>query len=108
MSESLEFIAIIAVFAVILFWYLQNIHAETQGTRGLLALSDDPETTQASPRRSAYRIKSRTARLGHDPRIVNNASQMPSPVDHAPGNTTHMRRKFRRQDEVRYRVKDKK
>ncbi len=108
MLETLEFIAVIAVFAVILVWYLQNIHAETQGTRGLLALCDDPKTQEASPHRKTYRIKARVARHRHEPQTASDISQTLSTVESASVSAAHMRRKFRRQDEARYRVKDKK
>jgi hypothetical protein len=119
--ESLEFIVIIAIFAVILLWYLHNARTQSDGLRGLLAMRDDPETTKPASSKSAsnspsYRVKSRIAPNAHEPRPNNVRDQengVSTPKNtpsayHALDEAARMRRKFRRQDEARYRVKDKK
>lgn len=102
--ETLEFLLTIAVFAAVLFWYLQNARAGADGTKGLLALADDPDIVKHG-RRKAYREKPRAARkaaMAKDIRDHDRASPAYAEKDAA-----RMRRRFRRQDEARYRVKDK-
>jgi hypothetical protein len=103
--DTLEFLLIVAIFAFVLFWYVQNEEANSEGLIGLLALRDDPEIAKRGPRKS-YRIKDRTARKPagmHDSREKKTSDVTYRQDDeHA-----HMLRRFRRQDEARYRVKDK-
>jgi len=111
MLETFEFIAIIAVLAVILFWYLQNLSAGAQGTRGLLALREDPTSSGSASPLQSYRATSRAPRRHQGvelPQTMTSASENPPPPESALAKATRMRRKFRHQDEVRYRVKDKK
>ena len=101
--DSLEFILIVAVFAVVLRWYLKNADAKSEGLLGLLALKDDPAAAKAT-RRKSYRIKAR---------IRGSASGLADSRDADAPKTyrtqeegERMRRRYRRQDEARYRVKD--
>lgn len=103
--DVIEFLLIIAVFAMVLHWYLQNEGAKSDGLIGLLALHDDPDIAKRGKRKS-YRIKDRTARKPagmHDSRIEANAAPTYTEQDE----DARMRRRFRRQDELRYRIKDK-
>ena len=109
--ESLEFIALIASFAIVLFWYLQNEQGSSQGLRGLLAMVDDPDATKPEARRPSYRMKTRLARRAHELRDIDgvkDAAQNAKPAFRKAARAGRMRRKFRRQDEARYRVKDRK
>lgn len=103
--DSLEFLLIVTVFGVVVIWYLANVKAGSPGQIGLLALAEDPETANAKPRR-AYRMKDRPARNSatfHDSRANVAQRKTYRVLDEA----AHMRRRFRRQDEARYKVKDK-
>ncbi len=107
--DSIEFIAILATFAAVLIWYLQNVQAAGHGEKGLLAIIEDPEHIKPAGQRRRYKIKPRLAHAKRDIRdargIKNQISAIPAfnllPVNEG------MRRKFQRQDEARYRVKDK-
>ncbi|MEX6632682.1 hypothetical protein [Hyphococcus lacteus] len=102
--DSLEFLLIVSVFGVVVVWYLANVKADSPGQIGWLALAEDPETKNAGPRR-AYRMKdrpTRTAAAFHDSRANNDQHKTYRVLDDA-----QMRMRFRRQDEARYKVKDK-
>ena len=106
--DTLIFLATLITFAVILFWYVRNEQMQADGSHGLLALVPDPVVEGIKKR--AYRTKRRAmpnvrARTVDD---VLKHGHMQTAVPEKPEMTTRMRRKFRRQDEVRYRVKDKK
>jgi len=103
--DVIEFLLIIAVFAAVLHWYLQNEGAKSDGLIGLLALHDDPDFAKRGKRKS-YRIKDRTARkpVGmRDSRSEPHAEKTYTEQDEE----ARIRRRFRRQDELRYRIKDK-
>jgi hypothetical protein len=108
--DVLEFILIIAVFAGVLYWYLQNAEAGSDGLKGFLALTDDPEEATGVKKRS-YRFKERAARGGAAMRDVRAEQKLKPTYRSRDGDEAdraeRMRRKFRRQDEARYRVKDK-
>ncbi len=100
--DALEFILIIAVFAVVLHWYLKNAEAKSEGGSGLLALTDDPVKNRRA-RRKAYR-PNYLARDG----VLSGAKAPPVRATYRLREEgERMRRRFRRQDEARYRVKDK-
>ncbi|MEM9618335.1 MAG: hypothetical protein AAF936_10275 [Pseudomonadota bacterium] len=108
--ETLEFIAVILTFAIVLTWYLHNHWSQSDGRRGLLALRADPIAKNPDAPTKAYRMKSRVAqplnaKPSHNETLstkhVNKASSCEKP------DAARMRRKFRRQDEARYRVKDR-
>ncbi len=107
--EALEFIAILTTFAVVLAWYIKNAAADDNGARGLLALFQDPETARPDAVRASYRIKNRLAIRAHERRDAQegDAPATPAPAFRTLCETDHMRRKFRLQDEARYRAKDK-
>lgn len=102
--DSLEFILIVAVFAVVLRWYLQNAEAKSDGLLGFLALRDDPAAARAA-RRKSYRMKAR-ARGGAATLADSRDAEAPKTY-RTLEEGERMRRRFRRQDEARYRVKDK-
>ena len=103
--DTLEFLLIVAVFAFVLFWYVQNEEAKSEGLIGLLAMLDDPEIAKHGPRKS-YRIKDRTARKPAGMR--DSREKETSDVTYRQADEdARMLRRFRRQDEARYRVKDK-
>lgn len=108
--DSIEFLLIIAVFAVVMIWYLHNAEKGSDGLLGLLALADDPDTAKPAHKRRSYRIKPRIARRAHEMRDA--ASVKTTLTDAKPSFTpldenARMRRRFQRQDETRYQVKDK-
>ncbi len=107
--EALEFVAILATFAVVLVWYLKNTAAGSDGERGLLALSQELEAAKPDAARASYRIKSRLAVRTHERRDALDGERLeaPAPAYRALGEADHMRRKFRFQDDARYRAKDK-
>ncbi len=107
--EALEFIAILTVFAVVLVWYIHNVQTDSEGERGLLAIAADPETAKPGAPQSSYRMKTRLAMRAHERRDaegVKTAAQA-TPAYRVLDDGDRMRRKFRRQDESRYRAKDK-
>jgi hypothetical protein len=107
--EALEFIAILATFGVVLAWYLKNAGAGDDGARGSLALLQDPETAKPGGPRTSYRIKNRLAMRAHERRDAQDGAAPPelAPAFRALGERDRMRRKFRLQDEARYRAKNK-
>lgn len=108
--ETVQFLAILATFAAVLAWYLANAEAGSDGVKGLLALTDDPQTAKTGLKRRAYHMKSRLARRSGDLRETEavKAQSAATPAFHRPDETDRMRRRFRRQDEARYAVKDRK
>lgn len=96
--EALEFLLVIAAFAAVLVWYLRNEEAGADGLLGMLALRDDPDVSKTNRRRS-YRIIPRVAQRAHQRRLD---AVLPAASD-----GEHMRRRYRHQDEARYRVMDK-
>ena len=103
--DTIEFLLIVAVFAVVIIWYLRNAEARSDGLLGLLALKDDPEIAKHG-RRPSYRLKDRTARKPAGLRDSREEKKEAVTYTQASENDD-MRRRFRRQDEARYRVKDK-
>lgn len=101
--ESLEFIAVVGVFGAILVWYLQNMSKGGDGAHGLLAMRNEPNEEASKGPQRAYRSKSRIARRAQDRKAAFSHENAVNDEAH----TERMRRKFRRQDEARYRVKDR-
>lgn len=106
--DTLIFLATLITFGVIVYWYVRNEQMQADGSHGLLGLVPDPAVEAAKKR--AYRTKRRAvpnvrARTVDD--VLNNARMQPD-APAKPEMSQRTRRKFRRQDEVRYRVKDKK
>ena len=102
--DSLEFIMIVVAFAVVIGWYLKNAEAGSPGLLGLLALVDDPEITKGGATKS-YRLKKRLAdkcRGLRDSRVPGLEATTYTPLDQEGA----AQRRFRRQDESRYRSKD--
>lgn len=107
--EALVFIAILATFTVVLAWYLKNEAAGSDGARGLLALQQDPEVAGQDAPRASYRIKNRLAIRARERREAQHSDEQAilAPAFHPLGETDRLRRKFRLQDEARYRTKDR-
>lgn len=110
MSDHLIFLGIIATCVIIVLWYVQNERLGTNGERGLLAIKPDPEGLDKSQERTgpSYRMKPRLARRSRDQRSIdriNNAEL--TPAYRIRDDTERALQRFRRQDETRYRVKDK-
>jgi len=103
--DSIEFLLIVASFAVVIIWYLRNAEARSDGLLGLLALKDDPDLVKHG-RRPSYRLKDRTARKPAGLRDSREAQKSVATYTQKDDDEA-MRRRFRRQDEARYRVKDK-
>lgn len=106
--ENLEFLAVLGVLAAISAWYFLNEERGAAGELGLLALKPDRAHQPAGRRR--YRIKERSARRDGVIRSVAEAkdAQTAPPSYRMRDDGARMRQRFRRQDEIRYRVKDKK
>ncbi|MEO1135409.1 MAG: hypothetical protein AAFW68_02220 [Pseudomonadota bacterium] len=102
--DALEFLLIIAVFAAVLFWYLQNEERNSDGLIGLFSLKDDPEIVKSGPRKS-YRKKNRTARK--PARAQDVSGDAPGVAYKSSDDAERMKRRFRAQDDARYKVKDK-
>lgn len=108
--DALEFVLIIAVFATILGWYLRNVSQGADGRLGLLALTAETEIISREEKRRSYRIKPRIAQRAHERRGGSRACKIADkakPSYRRLDEGERMRRRFRRQDEARYRVKDK-
>lgn len=106
--DTLIFLATLITFGVIVYWYVRNEQMQADGSFGLLGLAPDPAAEAAKKR--AYRTKQRgvpNVRARNIDDVLNQA-RMQNADPAKPEMTPRMRRKFRRQDEVRYRVKDKK
>lgn len=107
--DSLEFILIVAVFAVVIHWYLKNAETGGGGHAGLLALADDPEEAKAGAER-AYRVKPRAADRKPAMRDLR-AEQARAATYRVKGEeetrAARVLQRYRRQDEARYRVKDR-
>ncbi len=103
--DTIEFLLIVAAFAVVLYWYVQNEEAKSSGLLGLLALRDDPEAAKHGPRKS-YRIKDRTARKPAGMRDSREKDTSDVTYRQA-ADDARLQQRYRRQDDARYRVKDK-
>ncbi len=102
--DALEFILILAVFAVVLHWYLKNARAKSNGLLGLLALKEDPAAARSRERKS-YRIKTRA----RDERAGLRDSRLEGPAKtyRAHEDGARMGPRYHRKDGARYRrVKD--
>lgn len=97
------------VAAGVIGWYLQNEETGADGERGILALRPDAKIPQPKAR-SRYSIKPRKALRARDRATVESvkAAREPASSYRAIDEAERMRRKFRRQDDARYRVKDRK
>lgn len=106
--ESLEFIGILLVGAIVAGWYFQNAEKGANGEIGILAVRPDTQA-KAEEKPPRYRIKARRAVRARDLRSVDGAraAEDAPPAYRAREDAAVMRRRFRRQDEARYRVKDK-
>lgn len=109
MLETLEFLGIIACGAIAVVWFLQNVRTEGEASRGLLALAEAPVESRPEARRKSYRIKQRLARRAHEQRDAEGAKAVTEakPAFRKLTDAQRMRLRFRRQDDARYRVKDK-
>ncbi len=107
--ESLEFIAVIAVALVVCGWYFLNEEKGGDGEIGLLALKPDQRPAPAKKKRGRYRIKPRAARRARDRASVDavKSDEGAKPAYRTIDAATRARRRFRRQDEIRYRVRDR-
>jgi len=101
--DTIEFILIIASFGAVLWGDLENVRAGSDGLKGLFALKDDTLKPAAKTRR--YRVKHRPLR---GKAALHDSREAPAgPATYRDlGDAARMRRRFRRQDEARYRVKD--
>jgi hypothetical protein len=105
--DQLEFIAILATPAFLIFWYWQNLRADAAGVFGLLALKDDPEAAKPGGKMGAYRVRTRLAPGAGQRRGPSGPGPRPKKTYKLVDDHERMRRRFRRQDEARYRAKDK-
>ncbi len=58
--DSIEFLALLLVFAGVLAWYLYNLRAGAGGHAGLLALKEDPVAAKPKSKHANYSIRERT------------------------------------------------
>ncbi len=106
--DTLIFLATLITFGVIVYWYVRNEQMQADGSHGLLGLIPDPAVEAAKKR--AYRTKRRAVpnvRARNVDDVLNN-TRMQTVAPEKPEMSPRLRRKFPRQDEARYRVKDKK
>ena len=106
--ENFEFLGVLIVGIAVAGWYFLNEEKGADGDIGLLALK--PDTAEPpEERRSRYRIKPRRAVRSRDARSVQGAkeAETAAPAYRVLDDAARARRRFRRQDEARYRVKDK-
>ncbi len=106
--ESLEFLCILIVGIVVVGWYCLNESRKADGDLGILALKPGANA-QPAKRRGRYRIKPRRAVRSRELRSISEtkAVEAASPAYRALEDLAQARRRFRRQDEARYRGKDK-
>ena len=106
--ESLEFLCILIVGIAVVSWYCLNEARNADGGLGILALKPGADA-QPEKRRGRYRIKPRRAVRSRELRSITEtkAAEEASPAYRALEDLAQARRRFRRQDEARYRVKDK-
>ncbi len=106
--ESLEFLAILLVGISVAGWYYMNEAKGADGDIGLLALKPDAFAPPVEKTRGRYRLKERRAARARDRREPGGPhGENAKPAYRAMDDAARARRRFRRQDEVRYRVKDK-
>jgi len=103
---GLEFLGILATFAIVLAWYVQNTEAKSEGALGWLALAAAPSDAGGKKKKS-YRIKQRVARRAHEIRDLEGlkaAGANAKPSYRTTDDETHRsRRAFRIIDDARYR-----
>lgn len=106
--ESLEFLVILAVGLIVAGWYYLNEAKGANGELGLLAIKPDV-VAPPEERKSRYRLKERSTVRARDRRSLDAAKSVEAakPAYRQLDDTARARRRFRRQDEARYRVKDK-
>lgn len=106
--ENIEFLGVLIVGITVAGWYFLNEEKGADGALGLLALKPDTAAPREA-RRSRYRIKPRRALRSRDARSVDDAkaAQTAAPAYRMRDDAARARQRFRRQDEARYRVKDK-
>lgn len=104
--EHIEFISILVAASIVIFWYVQNEASGGVGGSGFLALRgayrDDKDNAAKS-----YRTINRSARRRRTNLSSNDANRPSGKSYRILSENDRLQHKFRRQDEVRYRVKDK-
>ncbi len=107
--ESLEFLCILAVGLTVAGWYYLNEKKGAEGELGLLAIKPDVVAPPEEKSRGRYRLKERRAVRARDRRSLDTAksAETAKPAYRQLDDAARARRRFRRQDEARYRVKDK-
>jgi hypothetical protein len=107
--ESLEFLGIITIALVVCGWYFLNEEKGGDGELGLLALKPDQRKAEPKKVRGRYRVKARAAQRARDQASVDavKANEEAKPAYRPVDETARARRRFRRQDETRYKVRDR-
>ena len=105
---NFEFLGVIATFAVVVVWYIQNTERDRNGDFGWLAIALDPAERQLATV-SSYSVKERTARRRYELRDVDGlraaGGQSPKPSYRVLDEETHRsRRSYRPMDESRYKT----
>ena len=95
--NSIAFLMMLGIFAVLAYWYVRNMQAAQDGGLGPLALMDDPDLpgteTEAAPLSGAAAIRARVKAQHED-----GATEAPAPADRsAPGTRKAYRLKDDRQ-----------
>lgn len=108
--ESIEFLGVIAVVALIAGWYFLNEEKGADGELGPLALRPDVHPKEIKKTRGRYRIKPRASQRMTGARSVESArtQENAKPAYRELDDAARARRRFRRQDDVRYQVKNRK
>lgn len=106
--ENIEFLGVLIVGITVAGWYFLNEEKGANGEIGLLALKPDAAEPPGE-QRSRYRIKPRRAVRARDARSIQDLkdADTAAPAYRVLEDAARARRRFRRQDEARYRVKDK-
>ncbi|MEM8935751.1 MAG: hypothetical protein AAGC77_05030 [Pseudomonadota bacterium] len=106
MIDALEFFFILLTFAVILGWYLQNVR-KGGGSRGLLAMKDEPPLRERRGAARAYRHKPKYARTARDGRTIDavKANTMAEPAYRSVDKSESANRRYRPRHEARYKNK---
>ncbi|NNE41647.1 MAG: hypothetical protein HKN14_12115 [Marinicaulis sp.] len=104
--EHIEFISILVAASIVIFWYIQNEASGGLGGAGILALRSASRDENAESPKS-YRPIDRTALRGRTTLSPSEAVRPREKSYRILSENDRLQHKFRRQDEVRYRVKDK-
>ncbi len=94
--DSIEFLAIIIVFACIVSWYIHNVRSGSDGHAGLFAMRKDAVAPKTSFPRNSFRAQSSTKNAGARTAQTTDANR-----------NSQIGQIYQQRREARYRVKGK-